>query len=504
MNKTYTLFASYLFFACFYLNAQQTIQVTSNLITPPCNDDAVANVTINGGVEPYTVYWLLFGGENPGMVNFDTVATGQTATGLMPGYYQIHVYDANGVQGFGGIYIQPPFQAFHTVTAATCSNSDGMAKITINNTTGPYSYVWSTGQINLNQTSNMDSVMNIPAGSYSVVISNGEGCSYTYGGSASGTSNQGITVWANSPIQSTSTATPSNCFDGTATVNPTNGTAPYTYLWNTNPAQMSQTATGLSPGTYQCLITDDAGCTRSAWVTVPAGPNFLQSTASVVNPICTQSNGSITISVSGGQAPHTISWSTGANGNVLSNVPAGFYSATITDAAGCSLQVHKSLTSSSPVTVTISTTPASCNNTGATATANVSGGQSPYTFSWNGGGSTAMLNNLSSGFYFVTVTDANGCTANAHANNPLPQSCFGVISGRVISDLNGDCALNGNESGIANVLINASPGFHYATTNAQGFYSISVPPGDYQVHQYVPNNWTQLCPSGDIAVSVSL
>lgn len=502
MKKTYTLLA---FLILSFSAFAQNTQFTSTLVSPPCNEDGIGTVNITSGTGPYTVYWLRFGGENPTSPPImDTVAIGETATNLSAGYYQIHVYDANGVQGFGGLFVPPPFNATHTVTAATCSNSDGKAILTIApNSPGPYTFVWSTGQISGPQSSNVDSIINVPAGNYSVLISNGDGCSYSYGGATSGTINQGITIWSNSPITSTQAATPSNCFDGTATVTPANGTAPYTFLWNTIPAQLTQTATGLSPGNYQCLITDAVGCTRNAFVSVPAGPNFLQTVAAVNNPTCTQANGSIILSISGGQAPYAVLWSNGTTTQNLSGVPAGFYTATVTDNLGCVLTIQKSLVANSPINLSVTATPAACDNTGATATATATGGQMPYTYNWNGGGNSATISGLASGNYYVSVTDANGCIANGHVQNPLPQSCFGLIQGRVIADLNGDCNFTNNESGIANVLINAGPGFHYATSNAQGFYSISVPPGTYEVHQYIPAHFSQQCPAGDITVNVA-
>ena len=502
MKKAFT-FLTLLFLTSVSLFAQN-IQFTSTLVSPPCNDDGVGTVNITSGLEPYTVYWLRFGGETPtNPPSSDTVAIGITANNLAPGYYQIHVYDANGVQGFGGLFVPPPFVATHAVTAATCSNSDGKARIIIaTNSPGPYSFVWSTGQITGPQASNEDSIVNVPAGNYSVLISNGAGCSYNYGGSASGTINQGITVWANSPITATQTATPSNCFDGTATVVPSNGTAPYSFLWNTIPAQLGETATGLAPGFYQCLITDAEGCTRNAFVTVPAGPNYLQTVATVSNPTCTQANGTINLGISGGQSPYAVLWSNGSTVQNLTGVTAGSYTATVTDNLGCVLTIYKNLVASSPINLSVTATSAACDNTGATATAAATGGQMPYTYNWSGGGNTAIIIGLASGNYYVSVADANGCAASGYVQNPLPQSCFGVIQGRVVSDLNGDCNFTNNESGIANVLINASPGYHYATTNAQGYFSISVAPGIYQVQQFVPAHFSQQCPSGDINVNV--
>src|SRR6185436_17241877 len=125
-------------------------------------------------------------------------------------------------------------------------------------------------------------------------------------------------------------------------------------------------------------------------------------------------NGSIDLSVNGGTAPFVYDWSNGANTQDINNLSAGNYTVAITDANGCTYlqggtiaQPSLALAASSTVTANISCF--SGNNGSVDLT--VSGGTSPYSYSWNTGAATQDLSGLSAGTYSVTVTDANGCTA---------------------------------------------------------------------------------------------
>jgi hypothetical protein len=121
---------------------------------------------------------------------------------------------------------------------------------------------------------------------------------------------------------------------GTINANPVGGQGPYTYLWSNG--QTTQTVNGLIAGTYTVVVTDNLGCTvsGSATITQPAAPILLQETH--VNVLCFGNNtGSIDVTVSGGTLPYTYLWSNGATTQDLSNLIAGTYSITVTDANGC-------------------------------------------------------------------------------------------------------------------------------------------------------------------------
>lgn len=108
------------------------------------------------------------------------------------------------------------------------------------------SYLWVPGNLT------GQSVMLCP-GTYTVIATDACGCSDT----ASFTINQNPQLFCSITSQA---ATCSSCPNGTATANPSGGTAPYVYQWNTSPMQNTQTATGLLPGNYTCTVVDANGC----------------------------------------------------------------------------------------------------------------------------------------------------------------------------------------------------------------------------------------------------
>ena len=492
------------------IHAQTSISVQvvdSNLVS--CQNDGFASLNISGGVGPYTAYWLRYNdGINPpgpsGSLQIDTVAIGTSATGLAPGYYQIHVYDSSTptqLMGYSGVFIQGAFQISQNITPATCSHADGIIRLTAINTVGPYDFEWSTGVQHLGLASGVDSVSQVAAGTYSCIVTNGNGCFVSAGGA--GTSQQGLYVYANSPITATATATPSNCFDGTATIVATNGTAPYTYVWSTTPVQFTQTATGLSPGYAICTVTDAVGCTRQQYVSVPAGPNYLQATSNITSAVCGISQGAVNMTVTGGVTPYSYLWSNGSTTEDQTGIPAGSYSVVITDGQGCSLTAYKYVPEISTVVANITSSYPDCSLANGSATAAVTGGTAPYTYVWSPGMiTTSSLTGIAPGYYYVTVTDANGCSDNDYVHIQLPEACRVHIRGRIFNDLNGNCTLEANEGVLSNVLVNATPGYHYGSTDANGYYDIEVDPGMYDLTAYAPNHWSQICPMGPMTISV--
>ena len=126
--------------------------------------------------------------------------------------------------------------------------------------------------------------------------------------------------------------------------------------------------------------------------------------------------GAISSSISGGTAPYTYLWNNNATSSGLTNIAAGTYTLTVTDATGCTASAQATISSNSGVTVTTIATNASCasNCNGAVSTS-VSGGTAPYTYLWSTSASSPGLQNLCAGTYIIAISDANGCVDTAHA-----------------------------------------------------------------------------------------
>lgn len=267
--------------------------------------------------------------------------------------------------------------------------------------------------------------------------------------------------------------------NGSATISIHGGISPYSIIWNTTPVQNNGTASSLSAGTYQASIIDSIGTTYSVSVLITQPPTITP-TISGSNILCYgQNSGNAQISVSGGVPPYTYLWNTGANSNIINNITAGIYFVTVTDSHSCTIQDTITITEPSIISLTSNIeTPACQNNTGSIQiTAN--GGNPPYNYSWSNGMTSNLIENLGSGIYTCTVSDANGCIKTKSdtivTSNPL-------IIGETTSLMETCDLQNGS---ISMTIQNGTPPYQYQWNNGtttgtnltnliSGYYQITV------------------------------
>lgn len=127
-----------------------------------------------------------------------------------------------------------------------------------------------------------------------------------------------------------------------------------------------------------------------------------------------QTNGALTANPVGGAAPFTYSWSSGGTAQTETGLGAGTYTCTITDANSLVASQTFTITEPTALVTTSSQNNITCNggNNG-DATAMVSGGTSPYSYTWSSGGTAATETGLAAGTYFCSIVDANGCSSSA-------------------------------------------------------------------------------------------
>ncbi|MDX6183215.1 T9SS type A sorting domain-containing protein [Flavobacterium sp. Fl-77] len=355
-----------------------------------------ATVSVSGGISAYTYAWSPSGG------------TAATASGLSAGTYTVTVTDANSCTTTQSFTITQP--AALSVTPASQTNiacnggSTGAAAInTPTGGVGGYTYDWSPGTPTGDGTT---SVTGLIAGTYTVTVTDANGCTAT----------QSFTVTQPSALVATpASQTNVSCFggsNGSATVSVSGGTSAYTYAWSPS-GGTAATASGLSAGTYTVTVTDANGCTATQSF-VLTEPNVLTTTiASQTNVSCFGgSNGSATVSVSGGTSAYTYSWSpTGGTAATATGLSAGTYTVTITDANGCITTQNIVITEPSILDATTTQVNVTCpGETNGSATALATGGTGAYTYAWSpSGGNSATATGLAAGTYTVVITDANGC-----------------------------------------------------------------------------------------------
>jgi uncharacterized repeat protein (TIGR01451 family) len=489
-----------LLFATSYVMSQPVIQGNLTYSNTTCNNnDGSISVAPTGGTAPYTYQWRV-GISGPVFSNSSSVS------GLAPNYYTVQISDINNFSVSDSVSIINSIIGYvYNNAPANCPQSNGSAEFVIlQGGTAPFTYSWTNGatsSIATNLSGNTD---------ISVEVTDANGCyvyfqnpvTYSY------TNTVGTThISSYSTITSNYTTTPEQCplNNGTITLNPSAGTAPYTYYWNTTPVQTTQIATGLTAGTYSVSITDANGCSNIEYISVNLNPGSLNVTASVVNDVCTKLQGSATLNITGGIPPYIINWYDGSSANSKNGMGFGEYNVSVSDQNNCTFYKEIFIDDLSPVSTTINNTTSGCDNISGNALANASGGAAPYTYQWNTGAMTTSISNLSRGYYGVHVTDVNGCTANNWTFVDINSSCWAYISGTIFQDNNGDCVQNLGEYPIMNEWIYV----HAATSSPYLYdsYTISNTNGAYTSGYVLPDQYTvanndeiraSLCPNASL------
>ena len=211
---------------------------------------------------------------------------------------------------------------------------------------------------------------------------------------------------------------------GAIDITVTGGTAPYTYTWSNNAAM--EDVTGLTAGTYDVTVTDANGCVVNGSYIVIEATELMASTVST-DPACFMGLGSVDLTVSGGTAPYTYAWTGGATTEDLIDVAEGAYEVIVTDANGCTATASGDLIAPDAISISEVVTNVLCSSdlTGA-VDLTVGGGTAPYTYAWDNGTNSEDLAAIGAGTYMVTVTDANLCEMTATYNITEPAMLVAV------------------------------------------------------------------------------
>ncbi|MNJ97472.1 HYR domain protein [compost metagenome] len=253
-----------------------------------------------------------------------------------------------------------------------------------------------------------------------------------------------------------------------------NGTAPYQTNWSNNAT--SEDLTNLSPGTYTVAIIDNHGCMTADTVTITE-PEALGIETRLNQLSCyNANNGSIQTSVSGGILPYTYNWLSGEQTPDLSNLSAGNYSLTVTDANGCVLTFSTTITQPDSLMLQAVIINATCNASNGSIQIQVTGGTTSYGYDWSNGTSNQNLNNASAGSYNVLVTDANGCQV---AYSGVILSVTNLNAAAMVTDV----SCYGDDNGEATVVIsNGNEPYTYQWSNGGvGAHQTDLSGGTYSV-----------------------
>ena len=372
-------------------------------------NDGTVDLTVTGGTSPYTYAW----------------SNGETTEDLMNGSVGINtviVTDANGCTETISVTLTQPggYTFSSSVVDATCGGTNGSINMSVSGATGPYSFMWSNGDTT-------ESLTNVMAGTYTLVVTDANGCTGSITKTINGTS----------AIAVTAMITDVSCNggnDGSIVATATGGNGgPYFMAWSGN-----GTSSNLAAGTYTVTVSDASGCSTTATFTVNE-PTLLLGIAAVGQPIaCPGGTGELSITIGGGIAPYTTVWTDAAGGVVTpTSVAAGTYTATVTDANGCMTTSTVSLMDATPMNATVSATHVLCNgDANGTIDLTVTGGTPAYSYAWSDPafGNTNTVSNVAAGGYTVTITDANGCTTTATAVVNEPDAL--IVTATTVADTN--------------------------------------------------------------------
>ncbi len=248
--------------------------------------------------------------------------TGNTFTGLAAGSYQVSVRDSDGCIRTETIQVPSSgsFSASYTSTATTCGLPNGSITLQVTGGKPPYSYLVA------GRTQTDPVFEDLAGGDYLAVITDSDGC----------TLQLQIHVGLSQGIQIELQITHTSCGlpNGSITAHTPGGQGEHIYDIGAGP-QLSPLFTQLAPGDYTVTVTDENGCTGSESFTILPSED-MDIALTITHTTCEEDEGSIVVAVDGGSGPITFDIGRGPqSGNRFDNLPAGDYTVTVTDHAGC-------------------------------------------------------------------------------------------------------------------------------------------------------------------------
>ncbi|MES2798952.1 MAG: T9SS type A sorting domain-containing protein [Bacteroidota bacterium] len=526
------------------------ITLYANTVNPsPGQNNGSVNLVAQGGTPPYTY-----------SINGTNYQANSSFSGLSAGSYTGYVQDDNGCIQSTIFVINNTGQCQMVVTAnptiATCASACNASIYYVFTGTmmaPPYLVQLQNpnGQTIQTQTVNgpQGVFTGVCQGTYSVLVTDANGCSGTYS----------VTVTGAAPPQVTSVNTTPTAFGmstGTAVVNMTGGTAPYTYSLDGITFQSSNSFNNLAAGVHILTVVDVNGCqTIYCFVIQETQACGLVLTSNPSPASCNgTSSGAITFAYTNAYGPVNVvlqnpnaqtiqsqTFSTNAGQGTFNNLPAGTYIVVVTDAAGCSYSNTVVVSgSTAQLLLTASTVPSASGTATGSITAIVSGGTAPYSYSIGSPGNwqaSNVFSGLAPGVYVIWALDANGCTTlltvqltqitncqqaiNATAS---AVTCAGMNNGTInyvytsggigapftISLLNSNSTMqsqNGSNSAGSGTFSNVSSGIYYVQlTGANGCVSTTQvyvnQPSQLQITNVVVTNATAGQSNGSAVVSV--
>ena len=334
----------------------------------------------------------------------------------------------------------------------------------------PFDFEWSTGHLTTDLFTDTDSIYAVP-GFYMVTITDDNDCE----------SYDSIAITVNPPLVHSLSTSDLEChgfFSGQIMTEISGGTGPYFFDWSNG--SIDQNPDELNSGWYYVTISDWVNCAvaDSIFIDQPASPVTINSIPENI-PCHGTAYGSIDISLSGATPPYTVEWSTGQTYQDLSNLPAGIYTISVTDANNCLWQENIEIIEPDSLITSVTSSNIPCYGLdNGILNAQTEGGTPPYTYYWfhEIDNNSQIITNMHPGYYFVSVTDANGCSDTSSTTISQPNE---LILDFFINDVS---CKGGHDAYIIVTPSGGIPDYGYNWNN--GFFSDSIgnlPIGDYLI-----------------------
>lgn len=362
-------------------NSDLTVNAMVNAVTSCVAPNGSIDLTISAS-NTYTLLW-------------SNGATTQDLTALNAGTYTISITESNGCITTQLYEITSTInlpQASTTAMPARCTTANG--SIDLNITTGMnLTFHWSNDSTTQN-------LVNIPAGSYAVTITDGQGCTAVVHDTVTTVFSS---LWVAAQIaQNTSCINPNGAIYTIA-----GGEVLAGWIWSNG--QTTTDITGLQAGNYSITVTDVYGCTLDSTFTVTSTQSYPQFTSSYIPADCADGKGSLMVHLTS-PGNHQVLWSSGDMDTLLQDIVPGTYYVSVTNAQGCTTTDTLSL---DPPVSPLQISGLVGNNTSCTqgngSIKSVVLQASNVSYLWSTGATTADIFNLKPGPYSLTVTDSIGC-----------------------------------------------------------------------------------------------
>ena len=354
-----------------------------------CNGGNNGSATVTGiGGNGITYNWTPSGG------------TAATATGLSAGTYTCTISNICGNTGTVTVTITQPAVLANTTMQndVSCNGAnDGNAMVMVTGGVGPYTYLWAPSG------GTSATASGLAPGTYTCTTTDANSC--TLSQTFNITEPAAITI---STMQTNILCNGGN--NGTAMVMVSGGSAPYIYSWTPSGGNAA-TATGLTAGTYTCVIIDSHTCLSSQTFVITE-PTLLVAAATATLISCNGGSATVTVTATGGTMPYT--------GDSTFTVTTGTYTYTVLDTNGCSSTTSITVTEPAVLVATATATTIACFGDSATVTVTATGGTMPYS-----GDSTFIV---SVGTYSYTVVDTNGCSSTTSITVTEPTAIVTAVT----------------------------------------------------------------------------